>query len=187
MQRFSGWHLAFYSYLVGASLLLFLLYTLVLGRSPAVAALQIGVLVPTSAVTFALISLWQRRTVRRLLAEGRFRCDLRRPQASKGDRYRKWQGVIVTPSPGMLSVQPVFGRTSIAIKEVFELRLSAPPGARYEATRWDKFNRLTRGSVVMPLQMTDGLLEIAGSNSVLDDIEARLAPEPLDRFRNHHL
>lgn len=39
----------------------------------------------------------------------------------------------------------------------------------------------------MPLQMTDGLLEIAGSNSVLDDIEARLAPEPLDRFRNHHL
>ncbi|SDS60653.1 hypothetical protein SAMN04489743_0432 [Pseudarthrobacter equi] len=152
----------------------YFLYELLSGEPSDLAA--IGTLIFLGAVSLMLIVLvrQRRRSSQRLAQRGQIECYIRRPDAPQGDRYRKWNIGLVTADQGVLTFQPVLGRTRIARGDPFDIRVMATTGSRYPATKWDKFNRLEANAIVLPVNTVDGPLEIAGQTNTLDNIEAFL-------------
>jgi hypothetical protein len=144
------------------------------GDAVDVAAVSAAFYVVALGATFLVLSRRRRKTLRKLSERGQVECYIRRPEAPRGDRYRKWNIGLVTPAPGLLTFQPVLGRTSIARGEPFEIRISASRGPRYPAERWDKFNRLEPHAIVWPVQTDDGPFEVAGQAATLDKLQASL-------------
>lgn len=154
----------------------FLTRPLIGAPSDASAAVQGSIVALFFGFLLILIIGWGHWTHRKLSAQGKIECYLRGPGAVKGGRYRKWQFSIVTPQAGVLHIQPVYGRTSIPQGVAFELPVTPVAIDRSAATKWDKFNRLEAGAVIMTLQTGEGLFEVAGQSSVLDKIESGLRP-----------
>lgn len=145
------------------------------GDPPGDAAISTAIYVVMIGLVFLFFVRRRRKTLRRLSEQGQIECYIRRPQAPDGDRYRKWNFGLVTPSPGTLTFQPVLGRTSIARGEPFNIHIHATSGPRYSPTKWDKFNRLEPNALVLPLLTDEGPVEVAGQATTLDRIEASLA------------
>lgn len=117
----------------------------------------------------------QRRSLTRLTAQGQVSCFIRRPSAAPGDPYRKWKSVLVTPKIGVLTVHPVLGGTLITRGSPVTLHVSPTVSSRHPATKWEKFNRFGTNSIVLPLETTEGPIELAGQANSLDTIESSLS------------
>ncbi|WP_045731093.1 hypothetical protein [Pseudarthrobacter chlorophenolicus] len=160
------------------------LIKIVSGDTAGDAAIGTVIYVFIIGLMFLFLVRRRRKTLRKLAEKGQIECYIRRPQAPKSDRYRKWNIGLVTPSPGTLTFQPVLGRTSIARGEPFNIRIQATSGPRYAATKWDKFNRLEANALVLPLQTDEGPVDVAARAATLDRIEASLAGTEHREARN---
>jgi hypothetical protein len=159
----------------------YFLYEVLSGDPVDDAAISTVIFVGILSLTVLFLLRRRRKTLLRLAEQGQVECYIRRPEAPEGDRYRKWNIGLVKPSQGLLTFQPVLGRTSIARGEPFDMRVKAMAGPRFPATKWDKFNSLAPYVDVMPLQSDEGLVEVAGQAPMLDRIETSLAgTEPRD-------
>ena len=165
------WYVALF--LVGGGVAYFLIKVL-FGDAVDVAALSASFYVAVLGVMYLILSRRRRKTLRKLSEQGQVECYLRRPEAPVGDRYRKWNVGLVTPAPGLLTFQPVLGRTSIARGEPFDIHIHAARGTRYPPTKWDKFNRLEPNAIVLPLRADEGLVEVAGQAATLDKLQGSL-------------
>lgn len=160
--------------LIVAGGVVYFLFELLSGEPAEDAAISTIIFVGILSLMFFFLLRRRLKTLRRLAEHGQIECYIRRSDAPKGNRYRKWNIGLVTPSQGILTFQPVLGRTSIARGEPFDIRVLETAGARYPATKWDKFNRLEPNAIVLPLQTDEGLIEVAGQTATLDRIEAFL-------------
>ncbi|CAA9209831.1 MAG: hypothetical protein AVDCRST_MAG83-1005 [uncultured Arthrobacter sp.] len=146
------------------------------GETPAHAALSAAFFTVTLAIVMAFVVRWQRRSLRRVVERGQFACSIRLPEAPKGERFRKWNYGLVTPTAGALTFQPVLGTTTIHRGNPTRIDLQPSAGAaRFAPSRWDKFNSLGPEVVVLPLQAADGRVEVAGRTITLDRIEEVVA------------
>lgn len=171
-EKHVRWYLVL---LIAAGGAVYFLYELLSGEATGDAALSTVIFVVVVSLMSLFLLRRRRKTLRRLRDQGQLECYIRRSGAPEGDRYLKWNFGLVKPAPGVLTFQPVLGKTSIARGEPFELRVHANPGSRYPATKWDKFNRLEPNALVVPLQTDEGPVEVAGQAATLDRIEASLA------------
>ncbi|MBJ2121712.1 hypothetical protein I6N91_12055 [Arthrobacter sp. MSA 4-2] len=155
---------------------LYFLLKVAFGEAPADAALSAAFFTITLAIAMAFVVRWQRRSLRRVAERGQFVCSIRRPEAPKGDGFRKWNYGLVTPTAGGLTFQPVLGTTTIHRGNPIRIGLRPSAGAaRFAPSRWDKFNSLGPEVVILPLQAADGRVEVAGRTATLDRIQEALA------------
>jgi hypothetical protein len=120
--------------IVGGGAVYFLLEVLS-GESADDAAISTIIFVGVLSLMFIFLLRRRRKTLHRLAEHGQIECYMRRPEAPEGDRYRKWNGGLVNPAQGILTFQPVLGRTTIARGEPFDIRVIATAGSRYPATK----------------------------------------------------
>ncbi|WP_157407849.1 hypothetical protein [Arthrobacter sp. ZBG10] len=144
------------------------------GDTPGDAAIGTAIYVVLMGSAVALLLRNRGKTLRRLADSGQVECHLRCPEAPDGDRYRKWNFGLVLASPGVLTFQPVLGKTTMARGAAFDLKVQEVSGSRSAPTAWDKFNQLGRKTLVLPLDTADGTVEVAGSAATLDKLESRL-------------
>lgn len=150
------------------------LFKILSGDTPGDAAIGTAIYVVMMGAALALLLRNRGKTLRRLADSGQIECHLRCPEAPDGDRYRKWNFGLVLASPGVLTFQPVLGKTTIARGAAFDLDVQAVSGSRSAPTGWEKFNQLGRKALVLPLHTVGGTVELAGSAATLDRLESRL-------------
>jgi hypothetical protein len=134
IEKRRRWYVALFFVAGGGSY--FLIYFLIgalSGRALEGAALSAAVYVVMLGMMYLILSRRRRKRLRELSEQGQVECYLRRPDAPEGDRFRKWNAGIATPTPGLLPFQPVRGRTSIARGKSFDIRIHATLGSRYTA------------------------------------------------------
>lgn len=171
-ENMRRWYLVLIFLVAGGA---FFGYQIIRGQTLWAAGLSSIVWLAFLGVVCLLLFHRQRRSLARLTAQGQVSCFIRRPAAASGDPYRKWKSVLVTPKIGVLTVRPVLGGTLIARGSPFTLHVSPTVSSRRPATKWEKFNRFGTNSIVLPLETTEGPMELAGQEKSLDTIESSLA------------
>jgi hypothetical protein len=166
------WYLALYGIGTGGA---FFGYLRLSGQPLGVAGLSTIIWLAWMSLVFLIIFRQRQKSLARISAQGQLSCFIRRPSAPTGGQYRKWKSVLITPDSGALTIQPTLGGTLITRGSPFTLKVHSSAGPRRPATKWEKFNRFGTNSIVLPLETTEGTLELAGQENSLDTIESSLA------------
>ncbi|WP_150117123.1 hypothetical protein [Arthrobacter sp. ERGS1:01] len=166
------WYLALYAIGTGGA---FFGYLCLSGEPLEVAGLSTIIWLAWMSLVCLVIFRRRRKSIARTSAQGQVSRFIRRPAAPAGNRFRKWKSVLIAPDIGALTIHPTLGGTLIARGTPFTLKVHPSAGPRLPATKWEKFNRFGTNTIVLPLETSEGPLEIAGQENSLDTIESSLA------------
>lgn len=158
--------------------LVYFLVQILFGDPPGEAAIEAALWL---IILIIIVCIWmhlRRKKIRQLSDHGIVEGYIRRPEAPKGDPYRKWNYGLLTPRRGILNFQPVIGTTTRTRGEPFDIELRTPASGHRNATTKEKFDRLSFGIVVANFSTSNGALEIASGPKTLAGIESVLAGEP---------
>ena len=158
--------------------LVYFLVQILFGDPPGHAAIETAIWLTLLIVFFGVWMHLRAKKVRQLSDHGIVEGYIRRPEAPKGDPYRKWNYGLLTPRRGILTFQPVIGTTTRKRGEPFDIELETPASGHRKATGKEKLDRLSFGVVIADFTTDGGRLEIASGPKTLAGIESVLAGEP---------
>ncbi|WP_299169842.1 hypothetical protein [uncultured Arthrobacter sp.] len=158
--------------------LMYFLIQILLGDPPGRAAIESAIWLIMFSTIFSVWIHFRGKKIRQLSDRGIVEGYIRRPEAPKGDPYRKWNYGLLKPRRGILSFQPVVGRTTRTRGVPFDVELGTPASTHRKASAKEAFDRLSFGIVVASFSTSDGPFEIASGPKTLAGIEAGLAGEP---------